>query len=91
MKKIDIDKRADLYELINSEGYKVLLEIVNDLKNRAGTNVLQYRLIASADGIQELAARKAAYEGADKLIGDLLTRIADFKQTYEEAERINRG
>lgn len=89
--KIDIDNRADLYELINSEGYKVLLEIINDLRNRAGINVLQYRGTPNADGIQELVARKAAYDGADKLIVDLQKRLADFKKSYEEAERINRG
>lgn len=73
MIKLNIEQRDALFELTDSEGYKVLVEhVLPQLLDQEATKVLHLRLDNLNDS-HTLAIELANYQGAKALIGKLAT------------------
>lgn len=75
--KLDIEQRELLLELVDHEGWPIILNVMQQICDSMGKGVLYYDLEqASPDG---LCTRQSKYVGARQLYTQLLAAVDNFK------------
>jgi hypothetical protein len=86
MTPVKFEDRSDVYELLNCDGYPVLMTKLEELKDIIGVSVLQCRF----DNPQMILNEKAKYDGANYLLTELKAYLSKFKSDYEKSEGITK-
>lgn len=82
--KLSVDEKDAIVSLLDAEGYRTFLAILDYHVSLQEEEVLAMRLEASTDSVEKLAYAKSRAEGARKLVTAVVKYLTGLKPTQKK-------